>query len=163
MSEEIDDSIPKLSSRPMLVTNIYDISAIIGLKKRIDLESGLSYDKKQAELPPSEYVLAALQDILIHDYSIPCDIGLDKIDIIRNSMFLFDDMLMQMTEPKYDVRATLSIDRLSKYQEKLLNTPRIHVIIKDIVEAHKMRCNPDDSVNLFPFAEALAVGFRVMK
>lgn len=158
-----------LSSPPMLVANLYDITAILGVVRQFKLlpteegESPSSFDKLFERGDMMQYTLVALQDILIHDYAIPCELGLKPIDVARNTIFLFDDSIMQCINKDRDMKEHLDVALLCKYQEVVIKNKRMKVVIKDIVETHKMRCSPDQSVCLFPLAESLCVGFRAMK
>lgn len=157
-----------LSSPPMLVANLYDITAILGVVRQFKIlaDEGEDQGDKNALFDRGDwmqYTLVALQDILVHDYAIPCELGLKPIDVARNSIFLFDDAIMQCVDAGRDTKELLDVTTLCKFQEIISNTKRMKVVIKDIVETHRMRCNPDHGVCLFPLAESLGVGFRAMK
>lgn len=166
MSEKRNIFEKAMSSPPMLVANLYDVAAVFA-----ELRSDAMRNNESAKVVMESlhdtmtYIRVALQDILVHDHSVPCELGLRPIDTVRNTIFMFDDEVMSslFSDSAKSPRDSLDVARLTRYQEVILESHRMRIIIGDIVNTYKLRCDADQAICLFQLAESLGVGYRAMK
>lgn len=161
MSEKRNIFEKAMSSPPMLVANLYDVTAVFA-----ELRNDESVKVATESLHDTmTHIRVALQDVLVHDHSIPCELGLRPIDTVRNTIFMFDDEVMSslFSDSQMSPRDSLNVVKLTRYQEVILESHRMKIIIGDIVNTYKLRCDADQAVCLFQLAESLGVGYRAMK